>query len=150
MLNDLTEARFREVKWLRRRFSDSATIQFPMIHLTQKLVPESSAEASAESTVKRLLWTLLMQPLVKWSSTNCNPQWNYPVANPIPSEMVKCQMQPLMKLYSSKCNPWWNGPRANATSGWNYQIAIQSLVKWSSAKCNSWVKLPGRKYNHWW
>jgi len=55
MLNDLTEARFREVKRLRRRFSDSATIRFPTIHLTQKLVPESSAEASAESTVKRLL-----------------------------------------------------------------------------------------------
>jgi hypothetical protein len=60
MLNDLTEARFREVKRLRRRFSDSATIQFPTIHLTQKLVPESSAEASAELTVKCLLWTLLL------------------------------------------------------------------------------------------
>ena len=46
---------FREVKRLRRRFDDSATIRFPTIHLTQKLVLESSAEASAESTVKCLL-----------------------------------------------------------------------------------------------
>jgi hypothetical protein len=51
---------FREVKWLRRSFNNSAMIWFPTIHLAQKLVPELSAEASAESTVKHLLWTLLL------------------------------------------------------------------------------------------
>ena len=36
-------------------FSNSAMIQFPTIHLTQKLVPESSAEASAKLMAKCLL-----------------------------------------------------------------------------------------------
>jgi hypothetical protein len=44
------EARFKEVKRLRRRFDDSVTIQFPTIHLTQNFVAESSSESPPEST----------------------------------------------------------------------------------------------------
>ena len=58
----------QRVKWLRRRFNDSVTIQFPTIHLTQNVAPESCSEASPESTVNRLLWTLLISDIMPTST----------------------------------------------------------------------------------
>ena len=62
----------QRVKQLGRCFDNSAMIRFPTIHLTQNVTPELSSEASPESTVNWLLWTLLLcQITLMWHLT-CN------------------------------------------------------------------------------